>query len=56
MNAFKILTGKHVRKAPLGIHMSRWERNTRMDLKEIIVDEMSWIFRGGFVDWQYDES
>jgi hypothetical protein len=34
-NAFKILTGKHTGKRPLGMPRHRWEDNIRMDLKEI---------------------
>ena len=36
-SAFKILTGKHTRKIPLGSPRRRWEDNIRMDLKEIRV-------------------
>ena len=34
-SAFKILTGKHTGKRPLGRSRRRWEDNIRMDLKEI---------------------
>jgi hypothetical protein len=34
-SAFKILTGKPTGKRPLGRHRRRWEKNIRMDLKEI---------------------
>ena len=34
-SAFKILTGKHTGKRPLGRPRCRWEDNVRMGLKEI---------------------
>ena len=34
-SAFKILTGKHTEKRPLGRPRSRWEEDIRMDLEEI---------------------
>ena len=34
-SAFKILTGKHTGKRPLGRPRLRWEDNIRMDLEEI---------------------
>ena len=33
--AFKILTGKHTRKRPLGRPRRRWDDNIRMYLKEM---------------------
>ena len=33
-SAFKILTGKHTGKRPLGRPRRRWEDNIRMDLEE----------------------
>ena len=40
-SAFKILTGTHTRKRPLG--RCRWEDNIRMDLKEIDINMRNWI-------------
>ena len=34
-SAFKMLTGKPIGKRPLGRSRRRWEKNIRMDLKEI---------------------
>jgi hypothetical protein len=34
-NAYKILVGKPEGKRPLGRPRSKWERNFRMDLREI---------------------
>ena len=34
-SAFKILTGTHTGKRPLGRSRHRWEGNIRIDLKEI---------------------
>ena len=35
MSAFKIVTGKHTGKRPLGRPGRRWEDNIRMDLEDI---------------------
>ena len=37
-SAFKILSGKPIRKRPLGRPRRSWEKNIRMDLKEIGID------------------
>jgi hypothetical protein len=37
-SAFKILTGAHTGKRPLGRPGRRWEDNIRMDLKEIVIN------------------
>ena len=36
--AFTILTGKHIGKRPSGRPRHRWEKNIRMDLKEININ------------------
>ena len=40
-SAFRIFTGKHTGKRPLGMLRRRWEDNIKMDLKEIGIDVMS---------------
>ena len=42
-SAFKILTGKHTGKRPLGRPRRRWEDNIRMDLEEIGINAGSWV-------------
>ena len=42
-SAFKILTGKHTGKRPLGRPSRRWEDNIRMDLEEIGINEGNWV-------------
>ena len=42
-SAFKILTGKHTGKRPLGRPRHRWEDNTRMDLEEIGTNASNWV-------------
>ena len=41
-STFKILTGTHTGKIPLGRPRRRWEDNIRMDLKEIRVNTRNW--------------
>ena len=41
--AFKILTGKHTGKRPLGRPRRRWEDNIRMDLEEIGINAGNWV-------------
>ena len=41
--AFKILTGKHTGKRPLGRPRRRWEDNIRMDLEEIGIIAGNWV-------------
>ena len=41
--AFKILTGKHSGKRPLGRPRPRWEDNVRMDLEEININAGNWV-------------
>ena len=42
-SAFKILTGKHTGKRPLGRPRRRWEDNIRVDLKEICINTRNWV-------------
>ena len=42
-NAFKILTGKHTGKRPLGRPRRRWEDNIRMYFKEIGINTSNWV-------------
>ena len=42
-SAFKILTGKHTGKRPLGRPRRRWEDNVRMDLEEIRSNAGNWV-------------
>ena len=41
--AFTILTGKHIGKRPSGRPRHRWEKNIRMDLKEIGINTRNWV-------------
>ena len=41
--AFKMLTGKHTGKRPLGRPRLRWEDNIRMDLEEIDINARNWV-------------
>ena len=43
-SAFKILTGKHTEKRPLGRPRHRWEENIRMDLEEIGINAGNWVY------------
>jgi hypothetical protein len=40
---YRVLVGRPEGKRPLGRHRRRWEDNIRMDLREIGIDETSWI-------------
>jgi hypothetical protein len=42
-SSFKILTGTHTGKRPLGRCRCRWEDNNRLDLKEIGINSRNWI-------------
>jgi len=42
-NLYKILLGKPEGKRPLRRHMSRWEDNIRMDLKEACLECVNWM-------------
>ena len=42
-SAFKILTGKHIGKRPLGRPRRRWEDNIRMDLEEMGINAGNWV-------------
>jgi hypothetical protein len=41
-NVFKMLTGKPIRKTPLGRLRRRWEDIIRMYLKEVRVSAINW--------------
>ena len=42
-SAFKILTGKHTGKRPLGRPRRRWEDNIRMDFEEMGINAGNWV-------------
>jgi hypothetical protein len=42
-NAYKILVRKPHGKRPFERHRHRWEDNIRMDLKEIVWENVDWI-------------
>ena len=42
-SAFKVLTGKHTGKIPLGRSRHKWEDNIRMDLEEIGINAGNWV-------------
>ena len=42
-SAFKMLTGKHTGKRPIGRPRRRWEDNIRMDLREIGINAGNWV-------------
>ena len=42
-SAFKILTGKHRGKRPLGRPRRRWKDSIRIDLKEIGINTRNWV-------------
>ena len=42
-SAFKILTGIPAGKRPLERPRSRWEDNSRMDLKEVSINTRNWV-------------
>ena len=42
-SVFKILTGRHTGKRPLGRPRRIWEDNIRMDLKEIGINVGNWV-------------
>jgi hypothetical protein len=41
-NAYRLLVGKPGGKRPLGRPRRRWEDNIKMDLREIVRDDMDW--------------
>ena len=43
MSSFKMLTGIHTGKRPLGRPRRRCEDNIRMDLKRIVINTRNWI-------------
>jgi hypothetical protein len=42
-NAYRILVGKPDGKRPLGRPRRRWLDNFKMDLRDIVWDDMDWI-------------
>ena len=42
-SVFKMLTGKHRGKRPLGKPRRRWEDNIRMDLKQMGISTRNWV-------------
>ena len=42
-SAFKILTGKHTGKIPLGRPRRRWKDNIRLELEEIGINAGNWV-------------
>jgi hypothetical protein len=42
-NAYNILVGKPEGKEPLGRPRSRWENNSRLDVREIERERVDWI-------------
>ena len=42
-NAYRVLVGKPEGKRPLGRPKRRWEKNIRMDLREVGCDPGEWI-------------
>ena len=44
-SAFKILTGKPIRKRPLGRPRRKWEDSIRKDFKEIGINTRNWMIR-----------
>ena len=42
-SVFKILTGTPIGKRHLGRSRCRWEKNIRMDLKEIDINKRNWV-------------
>jgi hypothetical protein len=38
-----VLIGRPERKRPLGRPRHRWDDNIKMDLREIVIDEVNWI-------------
>jgi hypothetical protein len=44
IKSYTVLTGKPVRKRPLGRPVRRWEDNIKMDIKEIGCENVDWIY------------
>jgi hypothetical protein len=42
-NAYRLLMGKPEEKTPLGRPRHRWVDNIRMDLEEVVWDDVEWI-------------
>ena len=41
--AYRVLVGKPEGKRQLGRHRRRWEDNIKMDLQEVLYEDMDWI-------------
>jgi hypothetical protein len=42
-NSYKILFGKPKGKTPLGKTRCRWEDNIRMNLREVVYEDVDWM-------------
>jgi hypothetical protein len=42
IGTYRVLVGRSERKRPLGRPRRRWEDNSKMDLREIGIDEANW--------------
>jgi hypothetical protein len=42
-NAYNILVGKPEEKRPLGRPRCRWENNIKIDIKEVLWEDVDWI-------------
>jgi hypothetical protein len=43
-NAYKIFVGKSEGKRPLGRPRRRWKDNIRMNLREIVWEDVNWMY------------
>jgi hypothetical protein len=41
--AYRILVGRHGGRRPLGRPKRRWEDNIKMDIREVVLEDMNWI-------------
>jgi hypothetical protein len=41
--AYRVLVGRPEGRRPLGRHRHRWKDNIKLDLKEIMIDVVTWI-------------
>jgi hypothetical protein len=49
-NIYKVLTGKHRRKRPLGRPMRRWEGNVKMDLRGMVSEVVDCVHVADFCE------
>ena len=47
-----MLTGKPTGKRPLGSPRNRWEKNIRMEPKEICINTSNWVDSAQYMDYQ----